>query len=131
MTGALADTSIFLAVEHGRRVAGHPPGNVRISVATITELSVGVLRAPDQEARAGRQATLDVARRFIPISYDEPVADRLAEIVAALRDAGRRVGLMDAVIAATAAAHGLPVWTQDADFELIERYGDGPPVLLA
>lgn len=131
MNDALADTSIFLAAEQGRCIRTRPDGDVRISVVTVTELLVGVLRAPDGATRDGRQATLDVARRFIPIPYDEQVAERLAQIVGALREAQRRVNLFDAVIAATAAAHGLTVWTQDADFEVIERHGGGPPVLRA
>lgn len=131
MSDALADTSIFLASEQIRDIHAYPDGEVRISVVTITELLVGVLRAPDDATRAARQTTLEVARRFIPIPYDEAVAERLARIIGALREAGRRVNLFDAVIAATAAAHGLVVWTQDADFEVIERHGGGPPVLRA
>ncbi len=64
-----------------------------------------------------RQATLDKAMRFIGLPYDERVARRLAELVTAARDAGRRSGAMDAIIAATALTHGLVAWTQDADFE--------------
>lgn len=131
MSDTLADTSIFLASEHGRPVSTRPEGDVRISVVTVTELLVGVLRSPDAATRSSRQATLDVARRFIPVPCDEQVAERLALIVVLLREAGRRVNLLDAVIAATAATHGMVVWTQDADFELIERHGGGPPVLLA
>jgi predicted nucleic acid-binding protein len=41
------------------------------------------------------------------------------------------VNLFDAIVAATAAAHGLAVWTQDGDFEVIAEIAGGPPVLLA
>lgn len=131
MTDALADTSIFLSTEHDRAIGARPEGDVRISVATVTELLVGVLRAPDDTTREARQATLDVARRFIPLPYDERVAEQLALIIVALQAAGRRVNLFDAVVAATAATHGMTVWTQDADFDVIERHAGGPPVLRA
>lgn len=68
-----------------------------------------------------RQATLERARRFIPLPYDEAVADRLAELLAAARERQRRAGAMDAIIAATALVHGLVVWTQDDDFDVLAQ----------
>ncbi len=59
------------------------------------------------------------ARRFIALSYDEPVAYRLAELLAAARASRRRTGAMDAIIAATALAHDLAVWTKDDDFDVL------------
>jgi predicted nucleic acid-binding protein len=91
----------------------------QISVATLTELGVGLRRARSHELRVLREATLSRARSFVPLAYDERVADRLAEIVARARDSGRRAGAMDAIIAATALVHDLAVWTQDADFDVI------------
>lgn len=131
MREAVADTSIFVAGEAGRPLDNAPEGDVLISVVTLTELRVGVLRSPDAAARAGREATLALARRFIPLAVDERVADRLAEMAAALRDAGRRVKLSDAIVAATADVHGLAVWTRDADFTILEAVAGGPPVLRA
>ena len=66
-----------------------------------------------------REATLSRARRFIALPYDEPVAERLADLLAAARSRQRRAGAMDAIIAATALAHDLAVWTQDDDFDLL------------
>jgi predicted nucleic acid-binding protein len=128
---ALADTSIFIAAEAGRSFEAAPDGDVLISAATLTELGVGVLLAPDAVTRRRRTSTLRSTDRFIPLSYDERVAARLAEIVSALRSARRRVNLFDAIIAATAVAHGLTIWTQDGDFEVIEEVAGGPPVLRA
>jgi predicted nucleic acid-binding protein len=51
--------------------------------------------------------------------YDEPVADRLADLLAASRDRRLPAGAMDAIIAATALAHDLAVWTQDDGFEVL------------
>ena len=119
MPGYLADTSVFIATEHQRPLGVPPAGDGRISVATLTELGVGVRRATTEPARKFREATLVRARRFIPLLYDEAVADRLAEILSAARDRGRHAGAMDAIIAATALVHGLVVWTQDDDFDVL------------
>jgi predicted nucleic acid-binding protein len=59
------------------------------------------------------------ARRFVALSCDEVVAERLADLLAAARSQGRRAGAMDAIIAATALAHDLDVWTQDDDFDVL------------
>jgi predicted nucleic acid-binding protein len=130
-TDALADTSIFVGAEAGRALATAPAGDVLVSVATLTELGVGVLLAGDSAVRARRARTLRAAQRFITLAYDERVAEVLARMIAALRTARRRVNLFDAVIAATAAVHGLAVWTQDEDFEVIAEFAGGPPVLRA
>lgn len=119
MSDYLIDTSIFVAAEQARELCGPPEGNGRISVATLTELGVGVRRAGDDTVHQLRMRTLAKAKRFVAMGYDEAVADRLAELLATARDRGRRAGAMDAIIAATALAHDLSVWTQDADFEVL------------
>jgi predicted nucleic acid-binding protein len=118
LSGYIADTSIFIASEQRRPLGTPPQGEARISVATLTELGIGVRRASGQLIHL-REMTLARARRFIALPYDEPVAERLADLLAAARGAGRRAGAMDAIIAATALAHGLTVWTQDSDFETL------------
>lgn len=87
----------------------------------MTELGVGVgvRRAEGASLLRLREATLARARRFIALPYDESVAHRLADLLSAARTHRRRAGAMDAIIAATALAHGLAVWTQDADFEVL------------
>jgi predicted nucleic acid-binding protein len=118
-SGYLADTSVFVAAEQ-RRALGRPPsGEARISVATLTELIVGTRRAGDGLLRTLREATLARARAFVALPYDEAVAERLADLLSAARTVGRRAGAMDAIIAATALAHDLAVWTQDEDFEVL------------
>jgi len=119
VSGYLADTSVFVAAEQRRPLGTPPPGEARISVATLTELLVGVRRAPAGPLRELRETTLDRARRFIALPYDAVVAERLADLLAAARNAGRRASAMDAIIAATALAHGLAVWTQDGDFGVL------------
>jgi predicted nucleic acid-binding protein len=119
LSGYLADTSVFVAAEQRRTLGAPPPGVAQVSVATITELGVGVLRAGSSPLRALREATLARARSFIALPYDEPVADRLAALLADAREQGRRAGAMDAIIAATALTHDLAVWTQDDDFDVL------------
>jgi predicted nucleic acid-binding protein len=119
LNGYLADTSVFVAAELQRALGMPPPGVAQISVATLTELGLGVLRARSGSLRTLREATLRRAESFIALAYDEQVAGRLAELLAAARDSGRRAGAMDAIIAATALAHGLAVWTQDDDFDVL------------
>lgn len=117
--GYLADTSVFVAAEQRRTLIDPTSGDARISVATLTELIVGVRRAEQRPLRTLREATLERARSFVALPYDEPVAERLGELLAAARAAGRRAGAMEAIIAATALAHDLTVWTQDGDFEVL------------
>ncbi len=119
MSGYLADTSVFVAAEQQRPLGEPPAGDARVSVATLTELGVGVRRAATAPLRSVREATLSRALRFVPLAYDETVANRLAEILAAARATKRRSGAMDAIIAATALAHDLAVWTQDDDFDVL------------
>jgi len=122
MSGYLADTSVFVAAEQGRALADPPPGEARISVATLTELLVGVHRAGDDgPLRELREATVGYARRFIALPYDAAVAERLAALLAKAREKRRRAGAMDAIIAATALAHDLAVWTQDGDFAVLAQ----------
>jgi predicted nucleic acid-binding protein len=119
VSGYVADTSVFVAAEQGRSLGMPPDGEARISVATLTELLVGVHRAGDGPLREVRDATLGSARRFIALPYDTPVAERLAALLAKARVQRRRAGAMDAIIAATALAHDLAVWTQDDDFTVL------------
>jgi predicted nucleic acid-binding protein len=124
-SGYLADTSIFVAAEQRRPLGAPPPGDARISVATLTELLVGVSRASSDPLRALREATLARARGFLALPYDEQVTERLANILSAAREHKRRAGAMDAIIAATALVHDLAVWTQDDDFEVLAQLEPG------
>ena len=118
-SGYLADTSVFVAAELRRPIGEPPAGDARISVATLTELIVGARRAAEGPLRVLREATLARARSFVALPYDEPAAEQLGELLATARSKGRRAGALDAIIAATALAHGLRVWTQDDDFDVL------------
>lgn len=121
MSGYLIDTSIFVAAEQRRELTAAPAGEGRISVATLTELRVGVLRAASEPLRQLRTLTYSRARKFLPLPYDEAVADHVARLLAAARDQQRKAGAMDVIIAATALAHDLTIWTQDSDFVVLQE----------
>jgi predicted nucleic acid-binding protein len=116
----LLDTSIFIARETGREL-GKLPERVAVSVVTIGELQLGVLNAADDATRARRADTLAFARTADPIPISEAVMTAWAHLVTDCKAAGihRTVKLTDALIAATAVEHGLPVVTQDDDYKRI------------
>lgn len=89
-----------------------------VSVVSIGELQLGVLAAIDDESRAKRADTLALARTADPIPISEAVITTWAKLVLDCRNAGiqKTVKLTDALIAATAVEHGLPVITQDNDY---------------
>jgi predicted nucleic acid-binding protein len=119
-TTGLLDTSVFIARESGRPL-GELPDRVAVSVVTIGELQLGVLNARDDAARACRADTLTLARTADPIPISEAVMVTWARLVADCRAAGihRMIKLTDVLIAATAVEHGLPVVSQDGDYDKI------------
>ncbi len=116
----LLDTSVFIARETGRPL-DELPAHVAVSVVTIGELQLGVLAAREASARTRRADTLALARAADPIPVSEAVMVAWARLVIDCRRAGihRTVKLTDALIAATAIEHGLPVITQDKDYSQI------------
>ena len=117
---ALLDTSFFVATESGRPL-GELEGvtETEVSVVTLAELTVGVLMA-DEDDRSARVATLSaVESTWDPLPIDAEVARQFARIVAALRANGRRVPVLDALVAATAIVEQIPVVTQDNDYDAI------------
>lgn len=116
MTKAIADTSVFIALEQGRRHL-HLPEQLAVSVVTAAELELGVLRAKDARTRAARLATLGRVRSlFELLPIDGPIASSFARIASDELATGRKLRQHDTWIAATALSLGVPVVTQDADF---------------
>jgi len=116
----LLDTSVFIAREQHRPLAALPE-ELAVSVITIGELELGVLAATDADTRARRADTLALARSADPIAVTEAVMGAFARLTHDCRRAGARPKVLDALIAATAVEHGLPVVTQDDDFAAMAR----------
>jgi predicted nucleic acid-binding protein len=117
----LLDTSVFIARESGRPL-GSLPATAAISVVTVAELHLGVLMADRPGVRMRRLRTLTAAQNlFEALPVDSEVARAFAELVAEARRMGKRPKIMDTWIAATAVAHGLPIYTQDDDFSAIPQ----------
>ncbi|HEX8645934.1 MAG TPA: PIN domain-containing protein [Thermoleophilaceae bacterium] len=129
MKRALLDTSFVIALARGEEFELEPrPQEAAISTVTLCGLHHGVLVADDDD-RARRLAALAYAeRRFAVLPVDEQVAPHYGRLVAASRrERGRRLRTADVLIAATAAAHRLPLITKDRDFAGL----DGVDVVLA
>lgn len=116
----LLDTSFFVATESGRPLGEmENVTETEVSVVTLAELTVGVLVASDDD-RSARMATLSaVESTWDPLPIDAEVSRQFARIAAALRVNGRRVPILDALVAATAIVEQIPVVTQDNDYEAI------------
>lgn len=94
------------------------PTEPLITTVTLAELSVGPLVARDEQERAARQAHLQQAEAdFTPLPFDAPAARAFGRVAASLRQAGRKPAARsyNAMIAATALASGLPVYTTNPD----------------
>jgi predicted nucleic acid-binding protein len=115
----LLDTSVFIAAEQGRTLDEERlPDEGAISVVTLAELGLGVHLAVDEEIRARRLETLGaVQANYLALPVDDAVAAAFAMLVAIARRSGRRPKVQDTWIAATARAHGVPVFTRDSDFD--------------
>jgi predicted nucleic acid-binding protein len=115
----ILDTSVFIASEQGRQLErSRLPDEAAISIVTLAELQLGVHMAASDNVRAGRLRTLQAAQgTYAALPVDEAVAASFAELVATARRAGRRPNVQDTWIAATAHAHRVAVYSQDADFE--------------
>jgi tRNA(fMet)-specific endonuclease VapC len=91
-----------------------------ISAVTLAELTVGPLVAASDEERAARQAHLQQAEAdFDPLPFDANAARAFGQVAASLRRSGRKTSARsyDAMIAATAIANELPLYTcNPADF---------------
>lgn len=95
-----------------------------ITAITLAELSVGPLVAAEPSEAARRQSILQqVEASFDPIPFDADAARAYGRAAADLRRAGRKASAraFDVLIAATAIAHGLRLYTANpSDFRGIE-----------
>jgi tRNA(fMet)-specific endonuclease VapC len=94
------------------------PDEPKISTITLAELSVGPLVAQTDAERARRQRHVQQAEAdFDPLPFDADSARAFAQVAADVRSAGRKTSARayDALIAAVAIAHELPLFTVNPD----------------
>ena len=94
------------------------PDEPLISAVTLAELSVGPLDATNEVERAARLAHLQQAEAdFDAIPFDTAAARAFGQVAASLRRSGRKPAARayDAMIAATAIANGLALFTSNPD----------------
>lgn len=107
----LLDTSVVIAME----VLALAEESA-ISAATLAELHFGVHLARTGEARRDRlQRLSEIESRFDPLPVDAAVARSYGALADVVRSAGRapRARTMDILIAATAHAHSIPLYTRN------------------
>ncbi len=101
------------------------PDEALISAVTLAQLSIGPHVAGTDQERVARQAHLQQAEAdFEPIPFDAAAARAFGREAASLRRTGRKPAARayDALIAATAIANSLPVYTcNPADFAGIDE----------
>ena len=94
------------------------PTEPLITAVTLAELSVGPLVAADDQQRSARQAHLQQAEAdFDALPFDAAAARTFGRVASSLRSAGRKRAsrAYDAMIAAIAIAHDLPLYTCNPD----------------
>lgn len=111
------DTSVLIDLE---RVPPQAlPGELAISAVTLAELAAGPHATVDPDERARRQDRLQrTEATFEPLPLDGEVARAYGRVYAAVRAAGRGAPgrrAFDLLIAATALAAGLPLYTRNPD----------------
>ena len=122
MSSGLLDTSVL--VDFDIIPTEKLPDESAISAVTLAELAAGPHATNDPNERGRRQDRLQWASStWNPLPFDAEAARAYGRIFAAVRAAGRtsRSRLADLLIAATAAAHDLPVYTRNpTDFEQLD-----------
>jgi len=112
----LLDTTFLIDAERNAAVLDElidDEDDVAVAAVTVAELLVGVKLAT-RRYRERRQEYVDAVMATIPVSdYDVGVAAEHAELLAAVRKAGRPRGAHDLIIAATARATNRTVVTAD------------------
>ena len=120
-TKGLLDTSVV--IDHDVIDAALLPDESAISAVTLAELAAGPHATQDSDERARRQDRLQwVSSTWDPLPFDAEAARAYGRMFAAARAAGKssRARLADLLIASTAAANSLPLYTRNpSDFDAL------------
>jgi len=112
------DTSVL--IDHDLIATEQLPDESAITSVTLAELAAGPHATENPDERARRQDRLHWATAtWDPLPFDEESARMYGRVFAATRAAGQssRARLADLLIASTAAANGLPLYTRNpSDF---------------
>lgn len=117
MAAGLLDTSVVIDWDDPT-VGDALPDEVAVCTITLAELAAGPHLATSSAERARRQARLQqLEATFEPLPFDATAARGYGQIVAATMETGRshRRRVADLLIAATALAHGLALYTRNPD----------------
>jgi len=113
----LIDTSVVIDLDHVD--AEQLPMELAISALTMAELAAGPHATADAGERARRQDRLQRAEAsFDPLPFDSDSARAYGRIYAAIVATGRKARgprAVDLLIAATAVAADLPLYTRNVD----------------
>ena len=123
MSSGVLDTSVV--IDFDLISIAELPDESAIAAITLAELSAGPHATNDSHEQARRQDRLQWASStWDPLPFDAQAARAYGRIFAAVRAAGRasRSRVADLLIAATAVAHGLPVYTRNP--RDLEQLGD-------
>lgn len=112
---ALIDTSVLILREQRPDDITLPPSWAVASI-TLGELYAGVIVASGVAQRAPRLRTLAAVEQIAVIPFDEAAARVFGELAGRARLSGRKARAADTIIAATAIAHGMTLYTTDRDF---------------
>ncbi len=111
----LVDTSVVIDLEWLE--PADLPQQVAVSAITMAELAAGPHATRDPAERARRQDRLQRAEAtFDPLPFDAAAARAYGRVWAAIHSAGRKARgrrAVDLMIAATAIAAGLPLYTRN------------------
>jgi hypothetical protein len=112
-----------VVIDHDVIDAALLPDESAISAVTLAELGAGPHATEDKDERARRQDRLQWATAtWDPLPFDAEAARMYGRMFAAARAAGQssRSRVADLLIASTAAANRLPLYTRNAaDFEAL------------
>jgi len=115
-TSGLLDTSVVIDLDV--IAPDDLPDEASVSAVTMAELSAGPHATDDPAERARRQDRLQQLESWVePVPFDGDCARAYGRIYSAVLTAGRqpRRRAADLLIAATALASGLPLYTRNID----------------